>query len=238
VQNIFVKILQRLIYPGFLLFIFFSCNAQSHTSLPVAGFQKGISNKDSAQLLDVRTPVEFNSGHIKGALLANWKDENEFNRRIGFIDKQIPVFIYCLGGSRSAAAAAKMRTMGYRYVYELEGGINAWKGENKSVEGRNNEKQMSIDELNIAINSSKLVLVDFGAAWCPPCKKMEPVLQSLKNNYPDKFTLVKVDAGRDDDILKKYNVTALPVFILFREGKQVWRKEGIADEKEIAKLFD
>ena len=63
---------------------------------------------------------------------------------------------------------------------------------------------------------------------------MEPILQQLQTNNPDKFTLVKVDGGRDEAILKEYKVTALPVFIIFKEGKIVWRKDGVADEKEIA----
>lgn len=219
------------------LFILIGCHAQTKPSLTVVEFEKEISNRDSIQLLDVRTPAEFNAGHIKNALLADWKDETEFIRRISFIDKQRPVYIYCLGGGRSAAAIVKMRRMGYQNVYELKGGINAWKAEKKTVEGKSKEKQMSIDELNSAINASKLVLVDFGAEWCPPCKKMEPVLKSLQNNHPNKFKLVRVDGGRDEEILKKYNVTALPVFILFKEGKQVWRKEGIVEEKEIGNLF-
>lgn len=215
----------------------FSGNAQSNTSLTASEFEKGIGSKDSIQLLDVRTAGEYNGGHIQHALLADWKDQNEFSRRIGFIDKDKPVYVYCLGGGRSAAAAAKMREMGYKEVYELKGGINAWKAENKAVEGKSNAPQMSVDELNKSITAAKFVLVDFGAEWCPPCKKMEPVLKSLQSNNPNKFTLVKVDGGKDDAILKQYNVTALPVFIVFKDGKQVWRKDGIAEEKEIAAQF-
>jgi len=228
----------RLIVSSFCVLMVTYCNAQTKTGLTPAEFETGISNKDAVQLLDVRTVGEYNTGHIKNALLADWKDENEFSRRIGFIDKERPVYVYCLGGTRSAAAAAKMRTMGYQQVYELTGGINAWKAADKPVEGRSNEKQMSIDELNIAIHATKFVLLDFGAEWCPPCKKMEPVIKSLQNNNPNKFTLFKVDGGKDEDILKRYNVTALPVFILFKEGKQVWRKDGIAEEKEIANLLN
>jgi thioredoxin-like negative regulator of GroEL len=62
---------------------------------------------------------------------------------------------------------------------------------------------------------------------------MEPVLASLQKNNA-KITIVKVDGGKDEDILKNYNVTALPVFILFKDGKQVWRKDGVVTEKEIA----
>lgn len=92
---------------------------------------------------------------------------------------------------------------------------------------------MSIEAFDAAI-SGQTVLVDFGATWCPPCKKMEPVLKSLQNNNPHKFKLVKVDGGKDIDLLKKYAVTALPVFIVFKNGKLVWRKDGIATEKEMA----
>ena len=232
-----MKMVRQLVNTAILLFILLSGNAQTGTAITVAEFEKGIS-MDSVQLLDVRTPGEFYSGHLKHALLADWKDESEFSRLIEYIDKQKPVYVYCLAGSRSAAAAAKMRAMGYQNVFELKGGINAWKAEDKAVEGKSNEKQMAIGELNAAINASKLVLVDFCAEWCPPCKKMEPVLKSLQKNNPNKFTLVKVDGGRDEDVLKKYNVTSLPVYILFKEGKQVWRKEGIVEEKEITNLFN
>jgi thioredoxin len=232
-----MKKLLRIALSAYFIACLLSVNAQSNTSLSASEFEKGIGGKDSIQLLDVRTAVEYNGGHIQHALLADWKDQNEFSRRIRFIDKEKPVYVYCLGGGRSAAAAAKMREMGYKQVYELKGGINAWKAENKAVEGKSNEKQMSVDELNKSITASKFVLVDFGAEWCPPCKKMEPVLKNLQANNPNKFTLVKVDGGKDEEILKQYNVTALPVFMLFKDGKQVWRKDGVAEEKEIAAQF-
>lgn len=218
------------------LLIYSACVAQPKTVLNATEFESAIA-KENVQLLDVRTPNEYYSGHIKNALQADWNDTAEFSRRIAFVDKQKPVYVYCLGGGRSASAAQKMRSMGFENVYELKGGINAWKAASKAVEGKGDKPQMSLDAFNTAISSSKTVLVDFGAAWCPPCKKMEPVLASLQKNNPGKFTLVQVDGGNDQDILKQYNVTALPVFILFKDGKLVWRKDGIAEEKEIAALL-
>ncbi len=211
-----------------------SCLAQPKTSLTADQFEKEITGKENVQVLDVRTQGEFSDGHIKNALLADWTDAKEFERRIAFIDKNKPLYVYCLSGGRSAAAAAKLRKLGYENVYELKGGTNAWKAAGKPLEGSSNQKQLSIDEFNKAINSSKTVLVDFGAAWCPPCRKMEPVLKSLEANNPGKFTLVKVDGGRDQDILQQYKVTALPVFIVFKNGKAVWRKDGMVEEKELA----
>jgi thioredoxin len=213
--------------------ILFSCSAQTKTSLSADEFEKSIG-KEAVQILDVRTPGEYASGHIKNTLLANWNDRDEFTRRISFIDKNKPVYVYCLAGGRSAAAAEKMRGMGFKNVYELQGGINAWKAANKDVEGIAAGKQMSLDEFSGAINSAPVVLVDFGAAWCPPCKTMEPVIEQLQKNNAGKFTLVKVDGGNDQDVLQQNKVTALPVFMIFKNGKLVWRKDGIADEKEIA----
>lgn len=213
--------------------VLFSCSAQTKTSLSADEFEKSIS-KEAVQILDVRTPGEYAGGHIKNTLLANWNDREEFSRRISFIDKNKPVYVYCLAGGRSAAAAEKMRGMGFKNVYELQGGINAWKAANKSLEGVTTGKQMSIDEFNGAVNSAPVVLVDFGAAWCPPCKTMEPVIEQLQKNNAGKFILVKVDGGNDQDVLQQNKVTALPVFMIFKNGKLVWRKDGVADEKEIA----
>lgn len=230
-----MKLLNTLVSAIFCSGIILSCTAQTKTSLTPEEFEKDITTKENIQVLDVRTPGEYFSGHIKNALQADWNDKKEFDRRITFIDKNKPVYVYCLGGGRSAAAADKMRKMGYTNVFELQGGTNAWRAANKPLEGSSkDEKQMSIAEFNSTIEGSKTVLVDFGAEWCPPCKMMEPVLKDLADHNKGKFTLLKVDGGRDQDILKQYKVTALPVFIIFKDGKQVWRKDGTASEKEIA----
>ncbi len=213
--------------------LFISCTAQKQNTLTADEFEKGISATAEVQILDVRTPGEFFGGHIKNAFLADWNNKEEFDRRIAFIDKNKPVYIYCLAGGRSAAAADKLRKMGYENVYELKGGTNAWRATNKPLEGSTNEKQMSIDEFNAALKSSSIVLVDFGASWCPPCKKMEPVLNNLVKIYQGKFALLKVDGGRDQDLLQQFKVTALPVFIIYKDGKQIWRRDGIVEEKEL-----
>ncbi|MBP6430961.1 MAG: DUF953 domain-containing protein [Ferruginibacter sp.] len=209
-----------------------SCTAQqSKTVLTADEFEKAITT-DSVQILDVRTKGEFNSGYINKALQADWNDSKEFERRVSFIDKTKPVYVYCLAGGRSAAAAAKLRSDGFK-VLELKGGINAWKASNKSLVGKVDEKQMTVEAYNNTIVGSKVVLVDFGASWCPPCKQMEPILQKVEKDLAGKFTLLKVDGGKDEDLIKLHNVTALPVFIIYKEGKEVWRKDGVCSEEEL-----
>jgi rhodanese-related sulfurtransferase len=213
-------------------FCIIACNnAQTKMNLTADEFEKSIA-QDSIQLLDVRTVGEFTSGHIKNALWADWNNSKEFERRTSFITQKKPVYVYCLSGGRSATAATYLRNKGYT-VFELKGGINAWKAANKNIEGKTTGKQMTIDEYNTGIAKTKTVLVDFGASWCPPCKTMEPIINAVLQKKDNNLSLFKIDGGKDDEILKKYNVTALPVFIIYKNGKEVWRKDGVASEKEI-----
>jgi thioredoxin-like negative regulator of GroEL len=81
------------------------------------------------------------------------------------------------------------------------------------------------------------VLVDFGAEWCPPCKKMEPVLNALLADASLKFSFVKVDGGNDLEVMKSQKVEALPVFVIYKNGKEVWRKQGVVDQAELKSLL-
>src|SRR5688500_14395236 len=86
----------------FLSIVSCQSNAQQN-DLTVEVFEKAIENKE-AQLLDVRTLSEYNSGHLKNALLADWTDSEIFQKRIQSLDKNKPVLVYCLSGGRSSAA--------------------------------------------------------------------------------------------------------------------------------------
>lgn len=216
-----------------LMFAFLSCTAQQKSLLKADEFDQAIKMADSIQILDVRTPGEYQEGHIDHSLLANWNDASEFDRRIAFLDKTKPVYVYCLAGGRSHAAAEKMRNKGFKQVFELQGGINAWKAANKKLEGTPSEPKMTLEQFNGALTSSRVVLVDVGATWCPPCKTMEPVIESIRKKHGDKYLMVNVDGGRDREILGHYAITQLPVFMIFKDGKLSWRRDGIATEEEI-----
>ena len=95
----------------------------------VEAFEKHIS---SAQVVDVRTPQEWNEGIIKGALKANFYDD-DFKTKLEKLDKEKPVAVYCKVGGRSGQAMSMMQEMGFKEVYNLKGGMDAWKGAEKST---------------------------------------------------------------------------------------------------------
>jgi rhodanese-related sulfurtransferase len=206
--------------------VFTSCqtNAQKAT-ISINDFEKGIAQKD-IQLLDVRTADEYKTGHLQNALQANWNNDEEFKERAKSLDKTKPLYVYCLGGSRSNAAMNWLVENGFINVYNMQGGISAWKQANKAVIGVNNVKQIALQEYFVAIPKDKNVLVDFGAEWCPPCKKMKPILDSLEQQQ---YSVIKIDGAAQTALCKQLNVDAFPVFIVYKNGKEIWRKQGVVE---------
>jgi thioredoxin len=221
---------------GFLLFQLSATQAQDYALSP-AEFEKQISIKD-VQLLDVRTTGEYHDSHLAHALWADWNKPEEFRYRVQYLDKKRPVYVYCLSGGRSAAAASWMRENGFAAVYELKGGIKGWKAASLPTEGVSAVRQMTLQEFQAQIGGAKQVLVDFGAEWCPPCKKMQPVLDQLKKERGGSLQVITIDGGTQTDIMKEIGVEAIPTFILYRNGKESWRKQGIASIEEFSAAID
>ncbi|MDO6472501.1 rhodanese-like domain-containing protein [Maribacter sp. 1_MG-2023] len=75
---------------------------------------------------DVRTPSEYNSGHIKNAINVDFFNGGNFNAYFEKVNKEKPVFVYCRSGARSQKAARKLLKMGFTQVYDLKGGYTSW----------------------------------------------------------------------------------------------------------------
>ena len=217
----------------FMVSFLMSCaQTSTNTSLTLnaAAYKEAIAAKN-IQVLDVRTAAEFNGGHIQNALQANWLDQKEFTDRTQHLDKNIPVYIYCQAGGRSASAQEALEAKGYK-VINLEGGMSNWKMNGFPVDGAGDKAQMRVEDLNTTTSSNKIVLVEVGADWCPPCRKMIPVLETLKQKPAAPFYFLRVDGGNNIDVMKSLNAEGLPTFILFKNGKETWRHEGLVTVEE------
>jgi thioredoxin 1 len=80
---------------------------------------------------------------------------------------------------------------------------------------------------NDIINQNVPVLVDFYADWCGPCKSMAPILKQLKSELKDKISIIKINVDTNQALAAKYQVQGVPTFMVFKQGKQVWRQSGI-----------
>jgi len=226
------KLLITSVFIGLLTGVF----SQQVQHVDAATF-KQLIEKGDGMLLDVRTPNEFNNSHITGATLMNMADSN-FYARLKLIQRDLPVYLYCLVGSRSAKAALWMVQNGFKNVYNLQKGIRDWTLNGFPVEKGNNvvaslSPKYSQDTLNKILKTKKVVLLDFYAPWCGPCKKMMPDIEKLSETYKGKAEIVKMDIEANDSLSRFYNVQTLPVLILFSKGKQVFRKDGMMKYDEI-----
>lgn len=87
------------------------------------------------------------------------------------------------------------------------------------------------------INTDKLVLVDFFADWCQPCKIQAPILEQVAKDISDKVKIIKINVDKNRGLAQQYQVQGVPTLALFRKGKLVWRKSGVMQKQQIKQVI-
>ncbi len=100
-------------------------------NISTADFEAGM-NKRNIVILDVRSPEEIAEGHIKGAIFANFYDD-DFMSQISGLEKNKTYYIYCKSGGRSGQACDQFVDSGFSNVYNLEGGFDKWNSEGREI---------------------------------------------------------------------------------------------------------
>ena len=77
------------------------------------------------------------------------------------------------------------------------------------------------------------VLVDFHATWCAPCKAMAPVLQQVASELGDEVKVIKIDIDQNRPLAEKLQIRGVPTFIIYRQGKTIWRDSGMRTAQEL-----
>ena len=94
---------------------------------------------------------------------------------------------------------------------------------------------MSPDDYQKLINSNKKVVINFGAEWCAPCKKMKPYIIRLQSELKDKVKIVRLDADENKSLINHMKIDGLPVIIIYENGKETWRNTGFLSEEDLRK---
>ncbi len=223
-----------------VVLLFNSCtNGQSKPSgpsIPAIEFSKKITELPGAPLVDVRTPGEFSQGHLKNAI--NYDiSKSGFENQIASLDKLKPVLVYCLTGSRSTYAVRYMQSIGFKEVYELNGGMMKWRASNlpETTEKTTVAAGMSKQQFDILLVTDKLVLIDYYADWCAPCKKMKPYLDEISRDMADKVVVVRINADENKALCKELKIDAIPVLQIYRNKTLIWSNTGFIEKEEVVK---
>ena len=96
---------------------------------------------------------------------------------------------------------------------------------------------MTDSQHNVLLTEHPFLLVDFYANWCEPCKLLDEILELVKADLQEKIFIQKIDVDQSKELSQKYHVRSVPVLILFKNGKQVWRINGFLTASELLKEF-
>ncbi|MBP6181923.1 thioredoxin domain-containing protein [Flavobacterium sp.] len=224
------------IYLIILSFVILSCNGQTSknvTTVEAKAFAEKIAATLNPQILDVRTPEEFASGHIDSAKNVDWLS-NDFITNTAKFDKSKPVFVYCKSGGRSQKAAEKLSELGFTTIYQLDGGILKWDAAGLS---KPSDKiiGLSVPEYNKLLNSEKKILINFYAEWCAPCKKMTPYILQMQKDLVDKVTVIRLNADENKTLLSELKISELPTLLLYENKEVKWKHSGFIREEDLKK---
>jgi len=122
-----MKIIKSLLITFLIIGLGQNINAQTKISTVKNIEPKELNTvlNNDIQLVDVRTPNEFKSGHINKSVNINYYDQ-DFSTQIGKLDKSKPIYVYCRSGVRSKYSSEILKKLGFKTVYNLKGGILNW----------------------------------------------------------------------------------------------------------------
>lgn len=99
-------------------------------------------------------------------------------------------------------------------------------------------KDLTAEEFqNKVIEGNGLVLVDFWAPWCAPCRMVTPILEDIAGEMAGKITIYKLNVDEHGDLAMKYGVSGIPTFLIFKNGEVIARNVGAAPKHNIEMLI-
>ncbi|MCI8308724.1 MAG: thioredoxin [Clostridia bacterium] len=102
-----------------------------------------------------------------------------------------------------------------------------------------NEINLDSSNFNEEItNTDKLVLIDFFATWCGPCKMLAPVISEISNKYSNTVKVCKVNVDENQDLALKYNISSVPTIIFLKNGEIVKISVGFYSKSELENIID
>ena len=98
--------------------------------------------------------------------------------------------------------------------------------------------QFNKESFDKALGEGKLMMVDFWADWCGPCRMLAPVIDQLAERYEGKVVSGKVNVDDEQELAIRYGVMSIPTVIFFKDGKEIDRKVGVMPPAAFTQVLD
>ncbi len=192
--------------------------------VPADSFELKINAEKKPQIIDTRLPEEFAINHLLNAININRQAE-DYSQKIQQLEKSKPVFLYAIGNARSTQLARELLGNGFTEVYVLDGGIGGWIGQGKPI-FTSAKETFSINDFKNILAAHQLVLLDLHTRYCPGCRKVQPVIDSVQNEYKQKLQIVRIDVYDNPGVAGTFKVNAIPTITLYNKSTIVWTHTG------------
>lgn len=93
-------------------------------------------------------------------------------------------------------------------------------------------------EFDDLLSKEKLLLVDFWATWCGPCRMIAPVIDQVAEQFDGKVTVAKVDTDENQELAIRYGIQTIPTVMIFKDGKNVAKEIGVKPLKSFVNLIE
>ncbi|HPG38925.1 MAG TPA: thioredoxin [bacterium] len=97
-------------------------------------------------------------------------------------------------------------------------------------------KNLSMPELESTLNNNDIVLIDFWAQWCGPCRMFGPIFEKVSEKYPD-IAFTKVDTEKEQDLAAAFGIQSIPTLAIFREKILLYKQPGALPENALIDLI-
>jgi len=196
-------------------------------TLTLDSFATKIGQQQQPQIVDARAPEEFAFNHIEGAVNFNLQSADYYTF-VQALNKNKPVFVYSINTGRSTALVKDLIKKGFAEAYDLKGGIANWVGGGRPYYSAS-KNGLTLGAYKKILASAKLVLVDIGSRYCGSCKKVKPVLDSLRHEYGGQVKIVEIDLEDSPQLISDLKIVdVFPYLILYKQEKVVFTKRGIS----------
>lgn len=214
--------------------------SQTQELISPESLSEQLQNSPNTNLVDLRSEEEYLVGHIEGAQNVPF-NANEFLTLFTqqYPNKQEPVILYCLSGSQTTQALQILTKAGYQ-AQGLQQGVLSWRNQGYDLKSNMPESMQSVSVKALfeqSIQGEQLVLVDFYADWCRPCKMMEPDIKRIEEEYKGQVTVLKIDVDTELELAERYNIQSIPTLMLFKNNQELYYNAGLHNYGQLVNLI-